>query len=444
MSLLKPFRPVIPVANNDTSTYYVSMQPVICGKSTSKFVSPKLTFKSSTNEFLLNNSTIGAKNTASGTKPTNPNVGDIWYDTTSDITFQYIFDGLNYFWIDISGVTFGGIIIPPPIILPPTPLGAVQYLVVAGGGGGGGPTNGTTSGSGGGGGGVLTGSTILYGQSVYTIVVGGGGQGGVGVAAPAPGSNPGMAGNNSSISGYGVCGITSRGGGGGAGGNQANPVTTFPVAHPACGGSGGGGYGYNTPINLSRAFGSPGYNVAGSQGYPGGSIPASNFSLASGAGGGGAGGTGGNGNPRGNPAPCFGPAVGNGTGGPGYTWPFTATTYGGGGGGGNFPVCAPSATFGAGGPGGGGRGGGCPTRAVAGTLNTGGGGGGGGAPSGCQMAANGGSGIVILALPLAVYANVSNPGGATISNPPSAPGMTVLSYTSPSRFIDGTFTLTTL
>jgi hypothetical protein len=60
------------------------------------------------------------------------------------------------------------------------------------------------------------------------------------------------------------------------------------------------------------------------------------------------------------------------------------------------------------------------------------------------MAANGASGIVILALPNSIYANVSSPGGAAVSTPGSAPGMTVLSYTSPSRFINGTFNLTTL
>ncbi len=39
---------------------------------------------------------------SSTTTPTNPTVGDQWYDQTNDITYQYIYDGVSYYWVDIS------------------------------------------------------------------------------------------------------------------------------------------------------------------------------------------------------------------------------------------------------------------------------------------------------------------------------------------------------
>jgi hypothetical protein len=442
MSLLKPFRPVIPVANNDTSTYYVSLQPVVSGKSTSKFVSSKLTFKSSTNEFLLNNSTIGVKTITSTTKPTNPNLGDIWYDTSTDIQFQYIFDGKSYIWVDISSTTFGGIPDRPFWPIPPQPpLGTIKYLIVGGGGGGGGPVQGTTSSSGGGGGGVVTGCLAICRNSTYNIFVGRGGAGGAKTTCPQPNA-PGFAGVASNISGSTITTVTALGGGGGASGNY--PGVSFAYNQPECGGSGGGGYGFGTPGTNARAFGSPNYNVAGTQGYPGGSQAAGQDILTGGAGGGGAGGTGGNGYVRNLTAPPFG---GNGTGGGGigYTWPFTANTYAGGGGGGSYPPTAPggAANYGLGGPGGGGRGGGCPIRLSPGTLNSGGGGGGGGAPNEpTSFGGTGGNGIVVLGIPNVIYPRVSAPGGF-VTTPPGAPGMTVLTFTSPGLTTNGTFTLTT-
>ena len=40
--------------------------------------------------------------TSSTSTPTNPTVGDQWYDQTNDITYQYIYDGASYYWVDIS------------------------------------------------------------------------------------------------------------------------------------------------------------------------------------------------------------------------------------------------------------------------------------------------------------------------------------------------------
>jgi hypothetical protein len=106
----------------------------------------------------------------------------------------------------------------------------------------------------------------------------------------------------------------------------------------------------------------------------------------------------------------------------------------------------PQAIYGIGGPGGGGNGGaGCGAtnrNTGCGTLNTGGGGGGGGLAGATNFTGGtGGSGVVILAVPTPVYPSVVAT-GAAVSTPPSAPGLTVLTYTSPSRTVPATFTFT--
>jgi hypothetical protein len=115
MSLNNPLRPVLPVANNDTSTYYVSLQPVTCGTTSAKFVSANLTFQPSTQTLSVNKSPVIYSNTksifnitTSTTAPQFPKVGDIWYDTTTDIQFEYIFDGTNYQWVDTSSPIIPG------------------------------------------------------------------------------------------------------------------------------------------------------------------------------------------------------------------------------------------------------------------------------------------------------------------------------------------------
>lgn len=115
MSLLKPFRSVIPVANNDTSIYYVSMQPVACGPTGAKFVSANLTFQPSTQTLTVNKSPVVYGNTKSvfnlstqSTPPANPKVGDLWYDTSTDIQFEYINDGVNLYWVDVTSPLIPG------------------------------------------------------------------------------------------------------------------------------------------------------------------------------------------------------------------------------------------------------------------------------------------------------------------------------------------------
>jgi hypothetical protein len=312
---------------------------------------------------------------------------------------------------------------------------SVNYLAVAGGGGGGGSNRGNQSAQGGGAGGLLTGTVKLTVGQTYTIQVGGGGKGGNGVCGPgASNLNPGFAGNNSIISGSGISTITAIGGGGGG---SAMMACGTPGIQPQFGGSGGGGFGPpKAGANAGVAFGSTGFANTGTQGWPGGSVSFGgptfqSMGLGTASGGGGAGGKGGNsfGN-SGSIAQC-----GNGTGGggAGYTWPYTANTYAGGGGGGSFnigPVPRPAAVYGLGGTGGGGRGGTGPcglTLTANGVNNTGGGGGGGGLCFPNYFGANGGTGIVIVAMPTGAYTGVSAP-GAFVSNPPAAPGLTVLTF----------------
>ena len=44
----------------------------------------------------------GVRQTIAGTVPSNPTVGDQWYDTSTDILFNFTYDGTNYVWVDIS------------------------------------------------------------------------------------------------------------------------------------------------------------------------------------------------------------------------------------------------------------------------------------------------------------------------------------------------------
>lgn len=43
--------------------------------------------------------------TASATAPVTPSIGDQWYDTSTDILFEYIDDGDDVYWVDISSPT---------------------------------------------------------------------------------------------------------------------------------------------------------------------------------------------------------------------------------------------------------------------------------------------------------------------------------------------------
>jgi hypothetical protein len=56
------------------------------------------------------------------------------------------------------------------------------------------------------------------------------------------------------------------------------------------------------------------------------------------------------------------------------------------------------------------------------------------------VSASGGSGTVIIAVPTPVYPTISAP-GAAVSTPPAAPGLTVLTYTTPTPTTPATYTL---
>ena len=45
----------------------------------------------------------GAQSTSSATPPSNPTIGDIWYNTTSDDVYRYTSDGTTSAWLDING-----------------------------------------------------------------------------------------------------------------------------------------------------------------------------------------------------------------------------------------------------------------------------------------------------------------------------------------------------
>ena len=277
----------------------------------------------------------------------------------------------------------------------------VNYLVVAGGGGGG-----ADRGGGGGAGGLRTGTITVAGGRVYTMTVGSGGS--AGRAAPLTNSTAGTA---SSIAEPTLGSISSVGGGGGG------SVNNFISGQP--GGSGGGAGGQPNALNSS----SPGAGTVGSgtpgQGFAGGlssTNPADGTQVGLGGGGGGSG-VGGAGS---------GPTRTGGAGGAGVLWPFTGSTYAGGGGG-SFDNRGGVGVPGAGGAGGGGAGGAQNSAGTAGLANTGGGGGGGSGGAPAQNGAAGGSGVIILAMPNAGYTGIFS--GATVSTPPAAPGMTVLTYT---------------
>ena len=260
----------------------------------------------------------------------------------------------------------------------------VSYLVIAGGGAGGGDGD---SGGGGGAGGFredkspvtpytaspLDGAgDITVTAAAFPITVGGGGT--------APGAqNRGGSGSNSVFST-----ITSAGGGGGGAG----------PAGPGCapggnGGSGGGGGNENCTGRPGGSGNTP--PVSPSQGNGGGNGRGNNNPLPGQRYAGGGGG-----------AICGGTSSltnASGSGGAGATTHITGSPvqYAGGGGGGAHASGNDNTPPTNGGAGGGGAGGNDGQAAVAGTDNRGGGGGGGkSAPGSPAVAANGGSGIVVI------------------------------------------------
>jgi hypothetical protein len=49
----------------------------------------------------------GVRSTSSATAPSNPTVGDFWYNTSTNVQYRFTFDGTNYYWIDDFGATVG-------------------------------------------------------------------------------------------------------------------------------------------------------------------------------------------------------------------------------------------------------------------------------------------------------------------------------------------------
>jgi hypothetical protein len=269
-------------------------------------------------------------------------------------------------WIATSGINEGTDALEPETY-------SVNFLVIAGGGSGGNNAS-LAGGSGGGAGGYrnsVTGESsggnssaetplTLEVGTTYTITVGAGG------AAKATQGN-GNSGVDSSISGTGISTITSIGGGAGV----ENTATSIS------GGSGGGAAGGG---NFTGGAGTA------NQGSNGGDLIASS-GYQVGAGGGGAGQVGQNGTTSGSVAD-------GGDGGNGLASSISGssvTRAGGGAGGGDTRL---TETFGTGGSGGGGNA--SATTGGSGTVNTGSGGGGGGSIT----SGAGGSGVVILSMPL--------------------------------------------
>jgi hypothetical protein len=63
----------------------------------------------------------GARSTTSSSAPSNPSVGDIWYNTTNDIKYRWTYDGSGYYWVDydtsvVSTTYFSGNILSTDLI----------------------------------------------------------------------------------------------------------------------------------------------------------------------------------------------------------------------------------------------------------------------------------------------------------------------------------------
>jgi hypothetical protein len=65
-----------------------------------------LYYTSNNNLVMTGNIVAGGVRTTSGiAPPSNPTVGDLWYNTGIDTIGRYTYDGTSYYWIDISGPT---------------------------------------------------------------------------------------------------------------------------------------------------------------------------------------------------------------------------------------------------------------------------------------------------------------------------------------------------
>jgi len=150
-------------------------------------------------------------------------------------------------------ITVGGALNTDGIVLAKGPTGAtapVQYLVVAGGGGGGTGFDGSGAG-GGGGGGLITTTGDFSTGSPLSLIIGLGGAGAASVTA-----STGNNGGNSQLDT-----IIAAGGGGASG--------AYVVSNK--GGSGGGGWGFNTAPSNVGATGTGSQGNSGGDGFDNGS-----------------------------------------------------------------------------------------------------------------------------------------------------------------------------
>jgi len=227
----------------------------------------------------------------------------------------------------------------------------VDYFILAGGGGGGGSNN-DTGGGGGGAGGYLTGSFVNLSTGAYTITVGGGGSAGSRYSTQAGNGGNSVFNGQTAIGGGGGKVGTGTGSNGGSGGGP--------------GGTGTAGQGYSSPGSRGENRGGRGGGGAGSEPD---AIGDNRFAAGS---------TGG--------APINNSLR---TG--------SAVAYAGGGGGGNGINSPVNGGLGGNGGGGGAGNGDTGSGAGAGADNSGGGGGGQrDLGEGGQVAAAGGSGIVVI------------------------------------------------
>jgi len=52
---------------------------------------------------------LGTKYSAAASSPSNPMLGDQWYNTGVDALYEYISDGISSYWVDISGAAAGNL-----------------------------------------------------------------------------------------------------------------------------------------------------------------------------------------------------------------------------------------------------------------------------------------------------------------------------------------------
>lgn len=84
----------------------------------------------SDNYFYANGVPIptGIVYTASASPPAGPDIADQWYDTTSDVLYEYIFDGTSDYWVDTTSPAFaGGVVANVAISGTLVPIANVTY-----------------------------------------------------------------------------------------------------------------------------------------------------------------------------------------------------------------------------------------------------------------------------------------------------------------------------